>query len=117
MDVRLGDKRRILLMYITRVSGHRQATVAIQQCLKQLDPTVEAPMVNGFGYTYPILEKVVHQAYMHVIKRTPKVWDYMYDNPKIVKSSQTIKNFLHKTSHEKLAKLFARHKPDTVVCT
>ncbi len=110
-------RKKILLMYITRVSGHRQATVAIQQALRQADPTVEAPTVNGFGYTYPILEKIINQAYMSVIKRTPKVWDYMYDNPKIVKNSQTIKNFLHKTSHEKIARLINRYKPDAVVCT
>ena len=104
-------------MYITKVSGHRQATLAIQRSLKQLDPNIEAPTVNGFGYTYPILEKVVNKAYMSVIKRTPKVWDYMYDNPKIVKQSQSIKNFLHKTSYEKIAKLCTRYNPDVVVCT
>lgn len=110
-------EQRILLMYITKVSGHRQATVAIQQTLKQLNPLVKAPTVNGFGYTYPILEKVVNQAYMSVIKATPKVWDYMYDNPKIVKNSQSIKKFLYKTSYEKLNKLFNRHNPNTIVCT
>jgi processive 1,2-diacylglycerol beta-glucosyltransferase len=109
--------QRVLLMYITRVSGHRQATVAIQKSLKDIDPKVIAPAVNGFGYTYPVLEKVVNQAYMSVIKRTPKVWDYLYDNPKIVKKSESIKNFLHKTSGDKIGKLFAKHKPDTVVCT
>ena len=111
------NHRRVLLMYITRVSGHRQATVAIQQALRQLDPTVEAPTINGFGYTYPLLEKIINRAYMSVIKRTPGVWEYLYDNPKVVKNSQKIKNFLHKTSHEKLERLIKRHKPDTVVCT
>jgi len=111
------EKRRILLMYITRVSGHRQATVAIQQALKQYNPNIEAPMVNGFGYTYPILEKIVHQTYMSVIKRTPMVWDFLYDNPKIVKNSHSVKNFLHKTSQKKIDKLFQRYKPDTVICT
>jgi len=115
--IRKQVEQRILLMYITKVSGHRQATVAIQQNLKQLNKNVIAPTVNGFGYTYPILEKVVNQAYMSVIKTTPKVWDYIYDNPKIVKNSQSIKKFLHKTSHDKLDKLFLRHQPDTVVCT
>jgi processive 1,2-diacylglycerol beta-glucosyltransferase len=110
-------KRRILMMYITKVSGHRQATIAIQQALRKIDPSLEAPMVNGFGYTYPILEKVVNQAYMSVIHATPAVWDYIYDNPKIVKNSESIKNFLHKTSHDKIAKLFERYRPDTVVCT
>jgi len=112
-----AKNRRVLLMYITRVSGHRQATIAVQQSLKQLDPSVEAPIVNGFGYTYPVLEKVVHNTYMGVIKTTPKVWDYMYDNPKIVKNSQSIQKFLHKTSHDKIGRLFAKYLPDTVVCT
>ena len=104
-------------MYITKVSGHRQATVAIQSALRQYGPMVQAPAVNGFGYTYPILEKVINKAYMSVIKRTPKVWDYLYDNPRIVKNSQTIKKFLHKTSHAKLQRLFERHVPNAVVCT
>lgn len=118
MTAQISDvKRRVLMMYITKVSGHRQATVAIQQSLKYLIPDIEAPMVNGFGHTYPFLEKVVNSAYMGVIKTTPKLWDYMYDNPRLVKNSQSIKNFLHKSSHDKMAKLFERHQPDTVVCT
>lgn len=108
---------KVLLMYITKVSGHRQATKAIQQALATLAPGLETPAVNGFGYTYPILEKVVNRAYMSVIKRTPKVWDYMYDNPNIVKKSGAIKKFLHKTSHKKLTVLFKEHNPDVVVCT
>ncbi len=110
-------KKTVLLMYITKVSGHRQATVALQQAVKQLAPDVETPAINGFGYTYPILEKVINKAYMSVIKSTPFVWDYMYDNPKIVKNSDSIKNFLHKTSHKKIAKLFEMYSPDTIVCT
>ena len=111
------EKRRVLLMYITRVSGHRQATVSIQRALKELDPAVEAPTVNGFGYTYPLLDKVVHRTYMSVIKRTPKVWDYLYDNPSIVKKSEPFKKYLHRTSHKKIDRLFKRYRPDTVVCT
>ena len=98
MEKDIRKKRKILLMYITKVSGHRAATLAIQKALRELDSSVETPDVNGFGYTYPILEKVVNRAYMSVIKRTPKVWDYLYDNPNIVKKSQSIKKFLHKTT-------------------
>ncbi len=113
----MKKKRKILLMYITKVSGHRQATIAIQQTLRQMDSEADIPSVNGFGYTYPLLEKIVNRAYMRVIKSTPMIWDYLYDNPKIVKRSQSIKNFLHKTSYKKLARLFERYQPDTVVCT
>lgn len=109
--------RRILLMYITRVSGHRQATVAIQKSLKNAMPNAEIMSINGFEYTYPILEKVVNKAYMGVIKRAPKIWDKMYDNPKLVKRSKLIKEFLNKKSHKKLHRLFESFNPDTVICT
>jgi processive 1,2-diacylglycerol beta-glucosyltransferase len=107
----------VLLMYITRVSGHRQATLAVQQTLKSLYPDIKAPSVNGFGYTYPILEKIIHNTYMGVIKSTPQVWDYLYDNPKVFKRSASLQKFLHRTSHDKIARLLKRHKPDAVVCT
>ena len=80
-------------------------------------PDAEIKSINAFGYTYPILEKVVNKAYMGVIKRTPKVWDYLYDNPKVIKRSALIKNFLHKGSYRKLDALFKEFQPDTVVCT
>lgn len=109
--------RRILLMYITKVSGHRQATVAIQKAIKIVLPDAQVMSINGFEYTYPILEKVVNKAYMGVIKRVPVIWDKMYDNPKLVKRSKLIKEFLNKKSHKKLHRLFETFKPDTVICT
>lgn len=110
-------KRRVLLMYITKVSGHHQATMAIQRALHKLSPDIEAPSINGFGYAYPRLERIVNRAYMGIIKRTPKVWDYLYDNPKIVKKSQSLQKYLHKSSHGKIEALLKKHRPDTVVCT
>jgi processive 1,2-diacylglycerol beta-glucosyltransferase len=104
-------------MYITKVSGHRQATMAIQGALRQMNPDISVPTINGFGYTYPRLEKIVNRAYMGMIKRTPKVWDFLYDNPKLVKRSSPIQRWLHKSSHAKLEKLFEKHNPDAVICT
>ena len=82
-----------------------------------MSPGVHAPMINGFGYIFPSMEKVINSLYMHVIKRIPILWDVMYDNPRVAHRSQFIQNFLHRTSHEKLEKLFERHNPDTVVCS
>jgi hypothetical protein len=63
------------------------------------------------------LEQVVNAAYMTVIKHTPKVWDYMYDNPKVLKRSANLRNFLNKSSHKKLEKLFKEFPADTVICS
>src|SRR3989338_1985346 len=110
-------KRRVLLMYITEVSGHHRATLAIENSLRALIPDVELKRVNGFSYVYPRMEKIVNKAYMGVIKRTPQVWDFLYDNPKIFRRTRRIKEFLQRSSHKKLAALLNEFQPDTVVCT
>ncbi|MBF0387324.1 MAG: glycosyltransferase [Candidatus Omnitrophica bacterium] len=110
-------KRHILLMYISKISGHRQATMAISRSLKALLPDAEVTSINGFGYSYPILENVVNTAYMGIIRHSPQVWDYLYDNPKVVKRSANLRKFLNSSSHKKLAKLFREFPADTVVCS
>jgi len=104
-------------MYISEVSGHRCATMAIEKAIKELHPETEILNINAFNYTNPISEKVINRIYMEVIKRTPKIWDYLYDNPNVVKSLETIKRYVHKSNSPKLKKLFDRFHPDLVVCT
>jgi len=110
-------KRKVLLMYITEVSGHHQATLAIEKSLKLLNPTLEILNINGFSFVYPIMEKVINKAYMGVIKRTPRLWDYLYDNPKVVERTRLIKERIHKANHAKFQKLFEQFQPDVIACT
>lgn len=109
--------KRIVLMYISEVSGHHNATVAIEKALKILDPKAEVSNINAFNYTNPIAEKIVNSIYMGIIKVAPGIWDYLYDNPKIVKRIEKAKQNVHKSNAPKLKRLFERLKPDMVVCT
>ncbi len=109
--------KRILILYISQVSGHRQSAVAISKSLKSLNPDCEIKSLNGFGYTYPLMEKIINTAYMGVIKRAPQIWEYLYDNPKIIKASAKWKESVYKSSHKKIKPLFDEFKPDVVVCT
>ena len=109
--------KKILLMYITEVSGHHQATLAIEKSLKSLNPRLEILNINGFSYTYPIVEKIVNKAYMSIIKRTPHIWHYLYDNPAVYKKTLSIKKAIQQSNHSKFEKLFSQFQPDVVVCT
>jgi processive 1,2-diacylglycerol beta-glucosyltransferase len=104
-------------MYISEVSGHRSATMAIEKAIRQLHPASEILNINAFNYTNPISEKVINRIYMEVIKRTPKIWDYLYDNPNVVRGLENIKKHIHKSNSPKLKKLFDSFHPDLVVCT
>jgi processive 1,2-diacylglycerol beta-glucosyltransferase len=110
-------KKNILLLYITEVSGHHSASLAIEKSLKILSPDLNLLNLNAFHYTNPISERVVNRIYTTVIKRTPRIWDFVYDNPKVKKSIDKFKNAVNKLNSPKLKKLFDKFHPDVVVCT
>ena len=109
--------KRIVLMYISEVSGHHSATRAIENAIRLLSPQTQILNINAFNYTNPVSEKVVNRLYMGIIKRTPQIWDYLYDNPTIVKRIEKIKQAVHKFNSPKLKLLFDKFKPDAVACT
>lgn len=112
-----AKSKRIILMYISEVSGHHSATIAIEKALKIMEPQTEIMNINAFNYTNPISEKIINRLYMAVIKRTPQIWDYLYDNPSVVKKLENIKKTIHKFNSPKLKILFDKFKPDIVICS
>jgi processive 1,2-diacylglycerol beta-glucosyltransferase len=104
-------------MYISEVSGHHSATLAIEKAIKALRPDTEILNINGFHYTNPISERIVNRLYMGIIKATPQIWDYLYDNAEVLKNINKIKETIHKFNSPKLKKLFDNFNPDVVLCT
>ncbi len=109
--------RRVLLLFISEHSGHHCATLAIEKALHMIDPAVETLNINSFNYTNPILEKIINSAYMGVVKRTPDVWEYLYDNPKVLKSTQKLRAMIHRFNTGKLKTLLDEFRPDVIICT
>ncbi|MBU0503350.1 MAG: glycosyltransferase [Candidatus Omnitrophota bacterium] len=109
--------KRVLLLHISQVSGHRSASIAIEKTLKILSQDVEILNINAFHYTNPLAEKLINRLYMAVIKNTPGIWDYLYDNQKIVKKLESWKKLLHKLNNHRFKQLFDEFKPDVVACT
>ncbi|MBP7217098.1 MAG: hypothetical protein KBA46_07455, partial [Candidatus Omnitrophica bacterium] len=108
--------KRIILMYITEISGHHSATLAIEKALRQEEPGVEILNLNAFNYTNPISEKIINRLYLGVIKNTPQVWDFLYDNPTVAKNLEKLKKAIHMLNSPKLKNLFDRLQPDIVAC-
>ncbi|OGX14673.1 MAG: hypothetical protein A2166_06165 [Omnitrophica WOR_2 bacterium RBG_13_41_10] len=108
---------RIILMYITEISGHHSATLAVENAIKTLNSNAKILNINAFNYTNPISEKVVNQIYMGVIKKIPQIWDYLYDNPSVAKKIEKIKASIHRFNSPKLKNLFDDFKPDAVACS
>ncbi len=109
--------KRVLLLFISEHSGHHCASLAIEKALHELEASTQTLNINSFNYTNPILEKVINRAYMGVVKRTPELWDYLYDNPKVLKKTQILREMMHKFNTDKLKALIDGFNPDAIVCT
>jgi processive 1,2-diacylglycerol beta-glucosyltransferase len=108
---------KVLLLYISEHSGHHCASIAIENALRSLRPDITTLNINSFNYTNPILEKVINQAYMGVVRRTPEIWDYLYDNPKVLRNTQKLRDAIHRFNKSKLKVLIGEFKPDAIICT
>jgi processive 1,2-diacylglycerol beta-glucosyltransferase len=108
---------KVLLLYISEHSGHHCASLAIENALKSLRPDIKTLNINSFNYTNPILEKVINRAYMVAVRRTPEVWEYLYDNPKVLRNTQRLRDAIHNFNKGKLEALLGEFRPDAIVCT
>lgn len=109
--------KKVLLFYISEHSGHHCASVAIDNALRELDPDVNTLSMNSFNYTNPVLEKVINRAYMGVVRRRPEIWEYLYDNPKVVRKTQGLREMIHRFNTGKLKALLDEFRPNAIVCT
>lgn len=110
-------RKRVLLMYITVRSGHFQAARAVEQGIRRLSPQTEILTIDAFQYLNPILARMVDRMYMSVISNLPELWDYLYDNPKIVQRSERYRSLLHRYDSPRLKGLLEEFKPEVIACT
>lgn len=108
---------RVLLMYITKFSGHHRASQAVEQAIRRLDPRAEVLAVDAFQYFNPILARVVDRTYLSVIRAAPEIWGSLYDNPKVVARSQAVRRLLHRYDSPKLRRLLDRVRPTVMAAT
>jgi processive 1,2-diacylglycerol beta-glucosyltransferase len=113
----MEQRKKFLLLYVTYLSGHHKACVSIEKAINKISPLAEVKTIDAFNYTNPILNKIVHKTYMSILKRKPEVWEYLYDNPNVVRNTQRLRGLIHKYNSRKLKVLIDEFKPQVICCT
>jgi len=110
-------KKKVLLLYITKLSGHHSASIAVEKAINIIDADAEVLNINAFSYTNPIWESIINRAYMSVVRNKPEIWDYLYDNPRVLTKVKKIREVVHRTNINKIKGLVTDFKPDVIACT
>src|SRR4051812_18730748 len=102
---------RLLFFYISPSSGHQHAADALREALGLLEPSWETFGVDCFSYAYPKIGKLIARGYMEVLRRTPTLWNYVYDNPDVETATREIRDLLNVITAPKMVALVERHAP------
>lgn len=109
--------KRVMLAHINITTGHRKAAQAIHKTLKLNYPEIEVLEIDPIGHFYPALEDTIEKVYVGILKSNPHIWDYVYDNEKIVKSTAMIRQMFNFLNLTRLNKILSSFNPQVVVCT
>ena len=109
--------KKILFLSSFVTSGHRKAAEAIQESCKNLSPSVETSLIDLFEISNPFLRKIIATAYLTIIEKIPKLWDYLYDDERILKGTKNFRRFFYKLNAPKFQNLIAKFNAEVIVCT
>jgi processive 1,2-diacylglycerol beta-glucosyltransferase len=108
---------RILICYLVRNSGHHSAARAVEYALHKLDPAVETLCVDLLEYSHPKWSAIIQKTYMVTIRRTPELWNALYDSPVFEYLTRKIRGLIQRGNSKPLVQLMETFRPDAAICT
>jgi processive 1,2-diacylglycerol beta-glucosyltransferase len=108
---------RVLICYLVGRSGHHAAALAVQRALQAAHPGVDTRCVDLVEYCHPHWERVIRRTYLTTIRRTPELWDALYDSIWVDRLTRRVRQLVQRGTGKALLRLMSEFRPDAVVCT
>lgn len=109
---------RILLLYVSAVSGHRRAAEAIAEAFHKFYPEVEVHQENLFQHGNSFIRCLLDSFYYAIIKLTPWLWDLIWDSQTVYWLTYGIRNLLYQLNYHRLYReVIYPYQPQAVICT
>ena len=108
---------RILICYLVRNSGHHAAARAIEAEIRRQNPLADIRCLDLLETTHPTWSAIVQHVYMSTIRRTPELWEALYDNFWFDWLTKWIRPLVQRGNSLKLRILMDAFQPDAIVCT
>lgn len=109
---------KILIIYISDVSGHMQAAKAIGQVFKERYPWVTVRGENLFRHGNSFVRCSLDSLYYAIIKLAPWLWDLIWDSKEVYWLTYLLRNILYRVNYHRLYReVIKPFDPHMVVCT
>lgn len=109
-----GYPLKVALIYGSNPSGHYAAARAVAEFLP---PSIIEPVMIDLSEVYPNFGPFVARTYLQLLKKTPGLWDYVYDNDFVAFAASAFREAILPFSSEKLADLLLKKNIRAAIST
>lgn len=113
----IDSKKKVIFLYASKYSGHQHAALAIKQALLEQEPSIESIDIEILSFFSPPLGRLIHKAYLQMIKKTSRIYDLLWDNQKFYKGTNGFKKIVNQLAQKKFRRVFKQFNPQVAVCT
>ncbi|MCK5306162.1 MAG: glycosyltransferase [Candidatus Omnitrophica bacterium] len=112
-----NSAKRLIFLYSTRDSGHWYAASAVEKAVRAMDNNVQTLDVETLRFISPKLGELAHKAYVGLVRRNNRIYDYLWDNQRVYRGTSRLKMAIQHFNQNKFRELFCRFRPDVAICT
>jgi processive 1,2-diacylglycerol beta-glucosyltransferase len=107
----------VLIFSVSIGNGHDQVANTLRNQLIQKDNSCRVKIVNTIKFISPILDKVILDSYLNILKFYPKAWGKIYEKTNKLDPIIDINDITNKLMTSKLHKSINTFVPDAIICT
>lgn len=112
----MGEKRA-LIFYSIRNTGHHSAAKALAKAFAIVDGEIDVSVMNLVAYTHPIMERLISNLFVQVMKRRPKIWGNLYNSPRNEERFVQFTDMVLRRGIDRVDALVEERLPGAIVCT
>lgn len=112
------EEERILFLYVSPNGGHKECANAVKNAFKIFYPsTIQTIGTDTIAHSYPILGPLIARTYIEVLRYTPQIWNFLYDNSNIEEITREFRQLFNSFNAPNLKSLIQEYRPTAFVCT
>ena len=107
----------ILIFSVSIGNGHDQVAHTLRNEFIRQDNTSRVKIINTISYISPILDKVILDGYLNILKFYPKAWGKLYEKTNRLDPIIDVNDIANRLITSKLRKTTVNFEPDVIICT
>ena len=107
----------ILIFSVSIGNGHDQVAHTLRNEFIRQDNSSRVRIINTINYISPLLDKVILDSYLNILRFYPKAWGKIYETTNKLDPIIDVNDIANRLTASKLRKTTINFNPDIIICT